>query len=67
VLALTDEVTQISKSGVSDQTYAAVRVYFSEEQTVRLLAEIMSINNWNRLNIALHTPADLRAVRFPSL
>ncbi|WP_019012396.1 carboxymuconolactone decarboxylase family protein [Deinococcus aquatilis] len=67
VLALTEEVTLLANAGVSDQTFAAVRVHFNEEQTVRLLAEIMSINNWNRLNVVLHTPADLKAVRFPAL
>ncbi len=56
-LELTEAVTLIATGSVSDDLYARVREYFSEQQYVRLIMAINVINNWNRLSIATKTPA----------
>jgi AhpD family alkylhydroperoxidase len=50
-LALTEAVTLISESHVSDQLYQLVREQFSEEELVKLMIGIAIINTWNRLAI----------------
>lgn len=52
-LAFTDEVTHISEGGVSDATYAAAVKAFGENGTAELLMVIITINNWNRLMLAI--------------
>jgi hypothetical protein len=37
--------------------YEQARAEFSETELVRLTLAVISINGWNRLNIAFHTPA----------
>jgi len=51
-LAYTEAVTLLSKSGVSDEIYNNVKKYFSEEELANLTLAIISINGWNRLNVA---------------
>lgn len=51
VLSLTEAVTHISKNGVSDETYQAVRTHFNEKETIDLVMLIITINSWNRLSI----------------
>lgn len=50
-LALTEAVTVISNGPISDELYAQVREQFSEEETVKLMINILMINTWNRLAI----------------
>ncbi|MCB1273607.1 MAG: carboxymuconolactone decarboxylase family protein [Leucobacter sp.] len=52
-LAFTEQVTLISRHGVSDEVWAQVRAEFSEEQTVQLLMTIATINVWNRMNVTV--------------
>ncbi|PUZ25939.1 hypothetical protein DCC81_16985 [Chitinophaga parva] len=52
-LAFTDEVTHISEGGVSDAAYAAVVNAFGESGAAELLMAIITINNWNRLMVAV--------------
>lgn len=52
VLQLTEEITQISKQGVTDDTYNAVISYFGEKITAQLIMLIVVINSWNRIAIA---------------
>jgi AhpD family alkylhydroperoxidase len=54
-LALTEQVTLISRDGVSDDVWAAVRDIFDEKQTVALLMAIAAINVWNRMNVTVQT------------
>ncbi|MBL7496293.1 carboxymuconolactone decarboxylase family protein [Frankia sp. CNm7] len=51
-LALTEAVTLISQGGVSDALWDRVRASFSEEEIVKLLTAISTINVWNRLAIS---------------
>ena len=52
VLQLTEEVTMISKHGVSDTTYNAVLKFYSENQLAQILMQIVVINSWNRIAIS---------------
>jgi AhpD family alkylhydroperoxidase len=58
-LALTEEGTRLADthSGVSDETWAAVRKHFDEEQIGALIALVATINAWNRLNVIARNPA----------
>ncbi|GAA4817423.1 carboxymuconolactone decarboxylase family protein [Tomitella cavernea] len=56
-LALTEQVTLISRQGVSDEVWAQVRAVFTEQETLELLMTIATINVWNRMNVAVR--ADL--------
>ena len=52
VLALTDEVTQISKKAVTDQTYQNCQQYFSDNEIAQCVMQITQINSWNRIALA---------------
>jgi AhpD family alkylhydroperoxidase len=56
-LAWTEAVTQIAAGHAPDQTYELVRAEFAEAELVKLTLAIVTINGWNRLNIAFRTPA----------
>ncbi len=51
-LEWTEALTQIGPHGVSDEAFAAARVQFSEKELSDLTFSVMTINAWNRLNIA---------------
>ena len=52
LLALTEEITLISKSGVSDETYTNAIALFGDELVGQLIVAIMAINAWNRMAIS---------------
>ena len=52
VLALTDEVTQISKEAVTEQTYQHCQQYFSDHEIAQCIMQIVQINSWNRIALA---------------
>jgi AhpD family alkylhydroperoxidase len=52
VLQLTEEVTMISKHGVSDETYDTVLKFYSENQLAQILMQIVMINSWNRIAVS---------------
>lgn len=52
VLALCEEVTLISNSGVSDETYNKVLTHFDENYIAQLIMAIVTINTWNRLAVS---------------
>lgn len=54
VLQMTEEVTEISKNGVSDDTYEKVIKYFGEHGYAYILMQICAINVWNRIAISSH-------------
>lgn len=51
VLALTEAVTLIVSSPVSDAIYADVSRYFAPDKIINLLIAIVTINSWNRIVI----------------
>lgn len=61
-LAWTEAVTRLPESGVPDETFAAARTQFSEQELVELTMAIIAINGWNRINVAFCTvPGTYRA------
>ncbi|MEO8887070.1 MAG: carboxymuconolactone decarboxylase family protein [Mucilaginibacter sp.] len=54
LLALTEDVTLISKGGVSEETYNNAAVVFDEEYIAAAIMAIVTINVWNRIAISTH-------------
>ncbi len=54
-LALTEEMTLISRGGVSDAVWDRARASFTEQEMVELIMAISVINVWNRMNVAART------------
>lgn len=57
-LSWTEALTKIDPQGVSDEAFAAAREEFSEQELADLTLKIVTINGWNRLNVAFHTTPD---------
>ena len=56
-LAWAEAVTLLNDANVPDDVYEQARAQFSEHELVTLTIAIVTINGWNRLNIAFRTPA----------
>ncbi|QGH69932.1 carboxymuconolactone decarboxylase family protein [Pseudactinotalea sp. HY158] len=54
-LALTEQMTLLSRGGVSDAVWERVRDAFDEQQIVQLIMAISVINVWNRMNVTART------------
>ena len=54
VLALTEEITNISNGGVSESTYANALNHLGEHQLAQAIMQITTINTWNRIAISTH-------------
>src|SRR5215217_7005760 len=54
-LAWTEAVTLVAESRVPDAVYAEVRRQFSDDELLALTMAVITINAWNRLNVALRT------------
>jgi AhpD family alkylhydroperoxidase len=54
-LEWTEALTLVAESRVPDDVYERVREQFSEDEIVHLSLAIVSINGWNRLNVAART------------
>jgi AhpD family alkylhydroperoxidase len=52
VLQLTEEVTLISKDGVSDDTYNGVLNLFGKNLLAQIIMQIIVINSWNRIAVS---------------
>lgn len=57
-LAWTEAVTVLTDGYVSDDTYAAVEQIFTEKELADLTLAVVSINSWNRLNVAFRKQPD---------
>ncbi len=55
-LAWTEAVTTLAGRDVPDAVYAQAREHFDEKALVDLTLAIITINGWNRLNVAFRTP-----------
>lgn len=58
ILAMTEEITMISKNGLSDETYENASKLFNEEYVGLIIMAIITINAWNRVAISTHKPLD---------
>lgn len=54
VLQMTEEITLISKDGVSDETYNKVLKIFGERVLAQIILQIVMINSWNRVAVSTH-------------
>jgi AhpD family alkylhydroperoxidase len=58
-LEWTEALTLVSETHAPDEAYERVREQFSEDELAHLTLLVVSINGWNRLNIAARTvPGD---------
>ncbi len=65
-LAWTEAVTLLSENGVSDELYAEVQQYFSEDEIVKLTMAVIAINSYNRLNVTVRAvPGHYKSQRQP--
>lgn len=56
ILALTEEITLISRQGVSDASYRLAAKFFSEETIAHIIMAVVTINAWNRIAVSTHLP-----------
>ena len=56
-LAWTEAVTLVTEGHVPDEVYEQARAQFSEAELANLTLAVVSINGWNRLNVAFRTEA----------
>lgn len=56
-LAWAEAVTELKDKSVPDEVYEEARSQFSEEEIIDLTMAVISINTYNRLNIAFKTRA----------
>lgn len=56
MLAIAEEVTLISQSGLSEETYAKATQFFTETQIADIIMAAVTINMWNRIAISTHMP-----------
>ncbi len=55
-LAWAEAVTKITNGNVPDEIYAAARQQFSEAELIDLTLAVITINSYNRINIAFGAP-----------
>ena len=56
ILQMTEEITLINQSGLSDATYEKAKQLFDENYISQLIIAITVINAWNRIAISTHIP-----------
>ena len=54
-LAWAEAVTLVTEGHVPDEVYEQARAQFSEDELANLTLAVVTINGWNRLNIAFRT------------
>ncbi|MFJ5678256.1 carboxymuconolactone decarboxylase family protein [Streptomyces sp. NPDC093097] len=55
-LALAEEGTRLGDRGVSDETWAAVREHFDDDQVGTLVCLVSLVNAATRMNVIVHNP-----------
>lgn len=58
VLALTEEMTLIAGSHVSDKVYNEVAKHCTEKELAAIIMAVVIINSWNRMAITTEMPLD---------
>ena len=54
VLKLTEEVTEMTKDGVTDETYDSVLKFYGENGLAQIIMQVIIINSWNRIAVSTH-------------
>jgi AhpD family alkylhydroperoxidase len=52
ILAITEEVTLIANSGLSDETYRNATQFFDQTFIAQIIMAVVTINAWNRIAIS---------------
>lgn len=52
ILSLTEEVTLISKGGLSEETYQKAEELLGKEKLAEVIMAIVTINAWNRIGVS---------------
>jgi AhpD family alkylhydroperoxidase len=55
-LALTEEMTDLTRRHVSDEVYARAAAAFSERELGQVIAMVLTINAWNRIGVTTRLP-----------
>lgn len=64
-LAWTEALTRLDPhDGVSDEAYEQARAHFTEKELCVLTFQVMSINGWNRVNVAFRNVPGSRDKEF---
>ena len=64
-LAYTEAVTHIPQQDVSDDVFIELSKHFNKAEIADITMAIISINSWNRLNVAFRTiPGDYKVGQF---
>ena len=58
ILKLTEEVTHLTRAGVSDETYNKAIAILGKQKFAQILLVIVTINSWNRIAIITHMVAE---------
>lgn len=56
ILRMTEEITRISRDGLSSETYKKATGLFDESYISRIIMAIVTINTLNRIAISTHKP-----------
>lgn len=56
ILRMTEEVTMIHQSGLTNDTYQEAMELFDEHYFAHIIMAIATINAWNRIAVSTHTP-----------
>jgi AhpD family alkylhydroperoxidase len=59
VLRLAEQVTNISKEGVTDEAFANALNLLGEKKLAGVIFTIITINSWNRIAIPMHMVAEV--------
>jgi AhpD family alkylhydroperoxidase len=59
-LELTEAITELHHGHVSDEVYAKAAAVFSEKELAQVIALAVTINTWNRFNVATRMKAPRR-------
>ncbi|QZT62594.1 carboxymuconolactone decarboxylase family protein [Mycolicibacterium austroafricanum] len=59
-LALTEAITELGRDGVPDDVYARAAAVFSDRELGQVIAMAVTINAWNRINVAVRMPIPRR-------
>ena len=52
ILTMTEEITLISKSGLTEATYQKALTLFDENYIAQIIMAIITINAWNRIGVS---------------
>jgi AhpD family alkylhydroperoxidase len=59
-LALTEEMTDLTRRHVSDEVYARAAAVFTERELGQVIAMALTINAWNRIGVTTRLPLPRR-------